>query len=275
MTARRHRHLSLLALSLGALAACERRAESPTISDLPEAVRAIEATGFRGSMWLLNGATGEYQTAGSVEGRRIPASTFKILNSLIAIETGVVEGPSSVLAWDGVERSRPEINRDLALPEAFQLSAVPHYQAIARAIGADRMQEWVDRVGYGNRDITGGIDVFWLTGGLRISPKEQVDFLKRLYDGTLPFAPETMAAVRDIMRVEETEDYVLRAKTGWGVPPGTEEVGWWVGWVESGEGVTFFATLLESPDPGDGFGPARIEATRQVLKAIGVLPSAS
>jgi len=117
----------------------------------------------------------------------LPASTFKIPNSVIALETGVVGDPDKdIFRWDGVVRSIEAWNRDHTLRSAIAASAVPVYQEIARRIGADRMQKFVDLFGYGNRDIGGGIDQFWLTGNLRISPVQQIDFVDRLRRGTLP-----------------------------------------------------------------------------------------
>mgnify|MGYP003342732974 CR=1 FL=1 len=159
---------------------------------------------------------------------------------------------------------RSEINKDLTLAEAFRLSAVPHFQSIARAVGPARMQEWVDRVGYGNRDLSGGIDQFWLTGGLRISPREQIQLLVRLYKSQLPFSERTMRIVRMIMETERTDAYVIRAKTGFAVLP-DRRVGWWVGWVERGARPYFFATVLEHPADAPTFLAARLDVTRAVL----------
>ena len=102
---------------------------------------------------------------------KLPASTFKIPNSLIALETGVVEDPDKdVFKWDGVKRDIEAWNKDHTLRSAIAVSAVPVYQEIARRIGEERMQKYVDLFEYGNRDIGGGIDQFWLTGNLRIDP---------------------------------------------------------------------------------------------------------
>src|SRR4029453_18482408 len=122
----------------------------------------------------------------SSEGK-LPASTFKIPNSLIALETGVVEDPDKdVFKWDGVTRSIEAWNKDHTLRSAIAVSAVPVYQEIARRIGAERMQKYLDLMEYGNRDIGGGIDQFWLTGNLRIDPIQQIDFVDRLRRGVLP-----------------------------------------------------------------------------------------
>jgi beta-lactamase class D len=110
----------------------------------------------------------------------LPASTFKIPNSIIALETGVVADPDKdVFKWDGVVRSIEAWNRDHTMRSAIAASVVPVYQEIARRIGQERMQKYVDLFEYGNRDIGGGIDQFWLTGNLRIDPIEQIDFVDR------------------------------------------------------------------------------------------------
>src|SRR5205085_12519179 len=116
----------------------------------------------------------------------LPASTFKIPNSLIALETGVVgDSDQDIFKWDGVVRSIEAWNRDHTMRTAIAASAVPVYQEIARRIGAERMQKHVDLFEYGNRNIGGGIDQFWLTGNLRIDPIQQIDFVDRLRRGAL------------------------------------------------------------------------------------------
>src|SRR4051795_8981422 len=130
----------------------------------------------------------------------LPASTFKIPNSLIALGTGVVGDPDKdVFKWDGVKRSIEAWNQDHTLRSAIAASAVPVYQEIARRIGAERMQKYLDAFEYGNRSIGGGIDRFWLTGGLRTSAFEQIDFVDRLRRGVLPVAKRSQEQVRDIL----------------------------------------------------------------------------
>jgi len=154
---------------------------------------------------------------------------------------------------------------------AFRISAVPHFQELARRIGPERMQQFIDTVGYGNGNISGGIDKFWLTGDLRISPAEQIDFLVRLYRGVLPFSPTTMAMVREMMVSEQTPEHIICSKTGWAVLSETENVGWWIGWIQRESGVHVFATVLEARAPDQTFGPARQAVTRRVLGHLGIL----
>jgi len=232
----------------------------------------IDSTRFTGSVLVYDVRRDRWigVNADSADRRLLPASTFKIPNSLIALETGVVTDERTILPWDSIPRARTELNRDLSLREAFRLSALPHYRGIARRIGAERMQNHLDRIGYGNRDISGGIDNFWVEGGLRISPREQVVFVTRLLRGDLPFSARTMEVVRGIMIFEESPDYTLRAKTGWVYGP-KGQVGWWVGWLERGEDAYVFATALHAPMSSRSFGNARQRVTLRVLRAIGAL----
>lgn len=236
----------------------------------------MEDSGFSGTVLLydlrrdrLYAVHGEH-----ADERHLPASTFKIPNALAALEAGLVEDEDTILPWDGVNRpEQPAWNHDLTLREAFGHSAVPHFQGLARRLGPERMQATLDRIGYGNRDISGGIDRFWLDGGLRISPREQLAFLLRLYRNQLPLSPRAQETVKRVMIGEETELYRIRAKTGWAARVPTQ-VGWWVGWVERNDEVYFFVTSLiaERPDPGR-FLPARIEVTKRMLGRLGWLPA--
>jgi beta-lactamase class D len=193
----------------------------------------------------------------------LPASTFKIPHSLIALETGVAEDADRpVFKWDGTKRSIVDWNADQTLRSAFRLSTVWTYQEIARRIGAGRMREHVTRLGYGNRDIGGApLDEFWLAGDLRISALEQIDFLARFVRGELPVSARSAEIVKGIMLAEEGEGYRIRAKTGLSLrtKPG---VGWWVGWVERGGDVCLFALNM------DMTSMAEIAKRQQVAKAI-------
>src|SRR6202051_4083334 len=178
---------------------------------------------------------------------KLPASTFKIPNSLIALETGVVADPDKdVFKWDGLTRSIEAWNRDHTMRSAIAASAVPVYQEIARRIGTERMQKYVDLFEYGNRDIGGGIDQFWLTGNLRIDPVQQVDFVDRLRRGVLPVAERSQQLVRDILPVTKSGESIIRFKTGLlGAEVGRPSLGWLVGLGEKGSDRTVFALDLD------------------------------
>src|SRR5277367_3910473 len=188
---------------------------------------------------------------------KLPASTFKIPNSLIALETGVVGDPDKdIFKWDGVTRSIEAWNKDHTLRSAIAASAVPVYQEIARRIGEERMQKYVDLLDYGNRNIGGGIDQFWLTGDLRIDPVQQVDFIDRLR--------------RDILPVTKVGDAVIRAKSGLlGAEIGKPSLGWLVGWAEKGGANTVFALNLDVRAPRHIAD--RMAISQACLSAIGAI----
>jgi beta-lactamase class D len=203
----------------------------------------------------------------------LPASTFKILNALISLETKVIADELAVLTWDGIERKLPEWNRDLNMKEAMKLSAVWFYQVLARRVGHEQMQKWVTLVGYGNHQIGGkeDIDKFWLEGKLRITPQAQIQFLRRLYRGDLPFSQRSQSIVREMTIVEQTSDYTIRGKTGWvgfidNIKP---QIGWYVGYLEKDKHVYFFATNIEIRTKADP--AARKELTRRCLHDLALI----
>ena len=177
-----------------------------------------------------------------------PASAFKIANALIALHTGRLTSDSSVIKWDGVTRERPEWNQDLSLYQAFRVSAVPHFQSVARSIGKDTMQKWLDSLHYGNMKIGASVDSFWLDNSLRISNDAQVWFVKLLYFKQLPVRQSVQEQVKRMMIQENNTVYQLAYKTGWGKTPEGNELGWIAGWIEENRHVYFFSINFESPD---------------------------
>lgn len=203
--------------------------------------------------------------------RFLPASTFKIFNSLVGIETKLISDSNSIFYWDSIKYRVNKWNQDLILREAFQYSCVPCYQALARKIGMQRMKFYIEKEHYGNEVITGPIDYFWLNATLKISQFEQIEFLIKLYKEELSFSYKAMQLVKHIMLVENKSKYKLRAKTGWGIERKGINIGWYVGYIEKGGNVYFFATNIESKNPGENFGNARIEITRLILKHFGMI----
>jgi beta-lactamase class D len=205
----------------------------------------------------------------------LPASTFKIANTLIGLETGVIPDEQFSLRWDGIHREGPkEWDRDHVLQSALMFSVVWFYQEIARRIGAERMQAELNAFNYGNHNIEGGIDSFWLTGGLRISPREQVDFLHRLHVGSLPVAPEHVALVERLTVLDARVGTVLRGKTGLTLQDGVR-VAWLVGSVTDarGEFYEYAMLILAKPENDAQTLPLRRSLTRKLLVRSGILPS--
>lgn len=204
----------------------------------------------------------------------LPASTFKVFNALVALDTAAVKDEYEVIRWDGVKRKFDGWNRDHSLASAMKFSAVWFYQGMARRAGQQRMQEWIDKAGYGNRDIGGGIDQFWLTGMLRISAVQQIEFLRRLAHGTLPFSARAQEAVRRITIVESAPDYLVHGKTGWaskGDNGRSVDLGWYVGWVERDGRRWFYALNIDMPNGGDDT-PKRQLIANALLMRTGALP---
>lgn len=199
-----------------------------------------------------------------------PASTFKICNSLIGLETGVIKDENFVIRWDSVQRRIPAWNQDQDLKSAFKNSTVWYYQELARRVGGESMKYWLDKSNYGNADTSGGIDQFWLSGGLRISPEQQINFLVRLHDNKLPFSQRSVDIVKQIMNAKETSQYVVRAKTGWEFKDGLN-IGWYVGYVETNDNVYYFSNCIQTKDEIPDFGKARIEILYQVLEELKVI----
>ncbi len=179
--------------------------------------------------------------------RVTPASTFKIPHALAALDAGVVAGPDTVFAYDGSPVRFETWRRDHTLASAMRYSVVWYFQRVARLLGREREQAYLDRLDYGNRDPSSGLDSFWLAGSLRISPEEQERFLVRLYQDALPVSAASMQIVRSILVqppgvvVNAAGEYpfgapwpegaVLSAKTG-SSDDGGRTVRWLVGHVQ-------------------------------------------
>jgi beta-lactamase class D len=147
------------------------------------------------------------------------------------------------------------------------------FQEIARRTGKERMREWLERLDYGNRDIGGGIDLFWLQGKLRISAMEQVDFLRSLAEGELPMTQRSQRLVRAALVVERTPAYTLYAKTGT-ANTAKDPVSWWVGWIEKkGRPVAYFMMNF-TPSRNTRY-EERFAVARAILAEAGALPSGS
>lgn len=176
------------------------------------------------------------------EQRFLPASTFKVPNALIALETGVVKN-DEVFPWDGTPLPVKSWEKDMNLQEAMAASSVPVFQEIARRIGHQRMADWVKKIGYGNAEIGKTVDRFWLDGPLAISPYEQVQFMDRLAQNQLPFSKQSLEGLRKLIPQEDVGDAHLFGKTGWATVT-KPKIGWYVGWVENrGKIVTFAVNI--------------------------------
>lgn len=233
----------------------------------------FDAKNVEGCFTMLNNADGRitvYNMAMDTT-RYTPASTFKIVNALIGLQTGAITNDTMIIKWDGVKRWNADWNKDLDMKEAFRASSVPYYQEVARRIGQDTMKRWVDSIAYGNMDISGPVDSFWLNNRLKVSPDEQLGLLKKLYFDQLPFRKSVQQSVRDAMLQEDNTAYRLSYKTGWGFDEQKNNIGWVVGWIEENRHVYFFVTLVKSPDQKIDMKWVRMGILKDILKHYGFM----
>jgi beta-lactamase class D len=261
---------SIIALLL--LATGRSFAEEPKIEEAVKLAKIFQEHRARGTFVLFDAKTEQFKAHDPARAIRrfIPASTFKIPNTLIGLETGAVKSVDQALPYGGKPQPFPQWEHDMPLREAIRISAVPIYQELARRIGLAQMDEWVTRLNYGNAKIGKTVDRFWLDGPLEISALEQARFLARLVEGQLPVQPATIAAVKEITLLEKSGEYELHGKTGWctSVDP---HVGWWVGWIERG-GLLTSAFALNMDLPGKDDAAKRIPIGRACLNALGAFP---
>ncbi len=246
--------------------------EDPRIGD------HMKAEGLTGCFGLFDNGTGEftiYNVNRFRDSAYLPASTFKIVNALIGVETGRIKDSLTVIKWDGIERKIPEWNQDLTLQQAITYSAVPWFQELARRIGKDTMQHYLDTLGYARRIrkpvIGDNIDSFWLDNTVKVTADEQLGLMKKLYFSQLPFQPRSQRIVKNILLRENNSNYKLSYKTGMGQDERHHTIGWLVGWIEENRHPYFFVLQLDSPDPKYDMSPVRIKILKQILKDQGFM----
>jgi len=230
----------------------------------------FEKYNIKGTFVLYNLSTGDTQFFNKErsDSAYLPASTFKILNSLIALETKSVKSINETIKWDSIDKGWNEWNKDQTMKTAIPLSCVWFYQELARRIGMENMQKWIDTVGYGNNKMGGKIDNFWLEGDLRISAKEQVKFIERLIINDLPFDTLLQETVKSIIITDSTNNYVMHSKTGWAMRI-ANQIGWFVGYIETNKGTWIFAMNIDINANSEA--KYRQQITYEILKAEGII----
>ncbi len=231
-----------------------------------------------GTFALMDNATGRFTVhnfSRYKDSSYLPASTFKIVNSLIGLQTGKIVNDSMIIKWDGVKRWNDEWNKDLTMYEAFRVSSVSYYQEVARRIGKDTMQFWLDSLKYGAKNdtslfkIKSPIDSFWLNNTLKITPDQELGLVKRLYFNQLPFFNSYQEMVKRAMLFETNPNYRLGYKTGWGFTEKDHAIGWIVGWIEENNHPYFFVLNIESPDKDFDMWTVRMKILKDILGKLG------
>ena len=271
-----------ICLYLLPLAFCISACSSNNVTEDNSFKKYFDSAGVSGCFGLFDNAQGQftiYNLHAFKDSAYTPASTFKIVNSLVGLQTGSISNENMLIKWDGITRFYPSgdtatsWNKDLTMKEAFKASAVPYYQEVARRIGKDTMQRWLDTLGYGQRygkfSIKNNLDTFWLDNSVKITADEQLGLVKKLYFDQLPFFKSTQQAVRSVMLEEENANYKLSYKTGWGFAPNGNAVGWMVGWIEENRHPYFFALQLAAPSHQFNIQPARTAIFKAIMEQLG------
>jgi beta-lactamase class D len=222
------------------------------------------------NQWILSDTT-------EIHNKSLPASTFKIINLLIALETKTIKNENEIIKWVGTTDTikygyRPEIYHDMTVKEAFEVSAGWVFIELAKKIGRDNYKKYLSKCKYGNLNLSQKETDFWNFGNLAISLINQVEFIKKLCEGNLPFASRNIEIVKKVMIAEQNENYTIRAKTGW-TRENNINTGWWVGYLETKKNVYFFATRLiqDRKFKRDDFGACRKDITKKVFKNLKII----
>jgi len=239
----------------------------------------FEGNKVDGCFALMDNGTGKftvYNLSRYRDSSYLPASTFKIVNSLIGLQTGKISSDSMIIKWDGIKRWVDNWNRDLNMYDAFRFSALPYYQEVARRIGKDTMELWLNNLKYGAKTdkekvvIRSAIDSFWLDNSLKITPDQQLGLVKKLYFDELPgFFKSHQETVKRAMLFENNANYRLGYKTGWGFTEKDHSLGWVVGWIEENNHPYFFVLNIESPDRNFDMWTIRMKMLKDILKQLG------
>lgn len=237
----------------------------------------FEQYGLRGSLLLYDAKTQKYLAYNPKRCRQgfIPASTFKIPNTLIGLETGALTDTAEVCKWDGVRRSFPQWNEDMPFARALRVSCVPCYKQLARRVGVKRYHEQLRRLGYPGMQVTAAtLDTFWLGGPSRITSFQQIEFLRRLQAETLPVQQRHQRAVKQLLVLRRTPAYTFGGKTGWRFRSAqNRDIGWFVGWLTRADGRSIFFALNAETQPDhiadERFQTGRRAIVEQALKELG------
>ncbi|BFU79002.1 OXA-48 family carbapenem-hydrolyzing class D beta-lactamase OXA-54 [Arcobacter sp. 15-2] len=193
-----------------------------------------------------------------------PASTFKIANTLIALEEKAVKDELEIIKWDGKDKGWKPWNQDHSIKSGFPVSCVWCFQELAKRIGINTYNKHLKQLDYGNMKTDGNLTRFWLDGDLKISALEQIEFLQKLYKNDLPYEQKNLDKTKDVMIVESNDDYIVRVKTGWAM-----KIGWYVGYIEFKDKTWFFAMNMNMPKLSQA--KYRKEITMEALKIKGII----
>ena len=224
----------------------------------------FDSSNVEGCFAMLNNQMGDITVYNmNLDTQRLSTGTsFKVIETLIGIQTGRITNETSTLGNDSS-------SKNVTLQQAFQNNSVPYFQELARQIGKDTLQMWLDSISYGNSKITSAVDSFWLNNDLKISPDEQLGFLSKLFFEQLPFQKYAQETVANLMKKEDTSLYSLSYATGLGIDEKNNSFAWNLGWIEENRHIYFFVTFIRTPVKSINTENRVIEISKSCLKELG------
>lgn len=245
-----------------------------TVSDKPNTIIYKDLDDnfqdFDGSFVLYDTKADEYHIYNekNSQTRTSPYSTYKIYSGLFALEEGIITPQKSTLAWNGSQYNYPEWNANHDLKSALRDSVSWYFQELDMQLGQSKLQQYLNRIEYGNRDISGGIKDFWIDSSLKISPIEQVQLLHSFYYNQFGFDQNNIDAIKDMLVIANTDDLVFSGKTGTGtntkgITNVSTRCGWFIGYLETPDNTYIFATNIQ--DQEEASGSKALEITTSIL----------
>jgi bla regulator protein blaR1 len=227
-------------------------------------------TGYDGSFVLYDIQADQYQLYNKDKStlRVSPNSTYKIYSALFGLESNLISSEHSTIKWNGTQYPFDSWNSEQNLTTAMKNSVTWYFQELDKRNQAGIIHSYLKRINYGNSDMSGGINQFWLESSLKISPIEQVKLLADLYTNQLGFKKKNIQTVKEAIKLEEKNNEILSGKTGTGTVNGKEINGWFIGYVENEENTFFFATNIQNKENASGKKAAEI--TLSILKEKGI-----
>ncbi len=226
--------------------------------------------GYKGSFVLYDSTENTWRIydKDNAVTRISPASTFKIYSALYGLESGTITPEQSLIRWNGQNYVYNLWNADQTLESAMQNSVTWYFQTLDQRASLSDIEKYVQEIGYGNQIVEGDIASYWLNSSLKISPVEQVQLLKKLYNNEFEFAPENIKAVKNAISLYTTDEGTLSGKTGTEEVNGQNTSGWFIGYIEKNGHTYFFSTNIQSNQLASG--PAATELTFMILSDLGL-----
>lgn len=186
-----------------------------------------------------------YYNKEKAEKETIPASVFKIYNSLIALEYGIIKDENEIFyKYNGEKVFLESWKEDTNLINGMKNSNLAAYQKLALKTGIKNMQEGLNKLNFGNKLINNHLDTFWIDGTLKIKPSDLAYINLKLGKSSLPFSTHAQNTVKKVMIKDKFKNCSIYSKTGWTVD---EKIptGWIAGFIEKDNNIYGFALNMD------------------------------